>query len=151
MKEYNDTFKCTISASIDSLYVKLVTNNLTVSYHCHICHCRCKDNIWHKHARPFMLIRHVNYKFPSPIIKRRTEYKFSIFANVWYSYEIQERLPHKMFHSTCTDQIKKYINNQKKHKNILRCVLFTTFSPTCFDGRLQGDVLITRIQLWLKF
>jgi len=36
------------------------------------------------------------------------------------------------------------------HFNILRCISFTVFSPTCFgwnSGRLQGDFLITRIKL----
>ena len=45
----------------------------------------------------------------------------------------------------------KYINSQQIHFNIL-CVLFTVYSPTCFDRypcHLHDDVLITRIQLWL--
>jgi len=40
----------------------------------------------------------------------------------------------------------------KMHFNIVWCILFTTFSTTCFglySGHIQGDVLITRIQLWL--
>lgn len=53
------------------------------------------------------------------------------------------------FHPPCIYQIKKYINNQQKY---LWCVLSTMFSPISF-GRycchLQGDDIITRIQVWL--
>jgi len=38
------------------------------------------------------------------------------------------------------------------HFSNLWCFLFTIFSPTCFGwcyGHLKGNVLITRIQLWL--
>ena len=46
--------------------------------------------------------------------------------------------------------VPKYITNQQKELQYLRCILFTVFSPTCF-GRyschLQGDVLITRIRI----
>ena len=46
--------------------------------------------------------------------------------------------------------VQQYINNQKRHFNILLSTLFTIFSPTYFgqcSSHLQGDVLITRIKL----
>jgi len=39
------------------------------------------------------------------------------------------------------------------HFNILLYILFTIFQSTCFgqySGHLQGDVLITSLQLWVN-
>jgi hypothetical protein len=45
----------------------------------------------------------------------------------------------------------KYIHNQQKALQYLRCIQFAQFSPTCcgqYFGHFQGDVIITKIQTY---
>ena len=73
----------------------------------------------------------------------------SILGKVLYFYFIfLLHILELIAHNQTTLSTKNIKTTNKIHFNILRYSIFIIISPTCF-GHLQGDVRITRIQMWL--